>query len=54
MVTAKLEIGALVTVRGVLCRVFKIHPLGTIDVVALDSDGPAFRVSGLSFTRVQS
>ena len=41
-------IGQILTVRGVVCRVFKIHPLGTIDVEEID--GPrAFRLSGLPF-----
>lgn len=43
-------IGDLVTVRGILCRIFAIHPLGTIDVEAVD--GPqAYRVSGIQLTR---
>jgi len=42
-----LQIGALVTVRGVPCRVVRIRPCGTIDVLALDGSG-AWRVSGVA------
>lgn len=41
-------IGQLVTVRGVQCRIVKVRPMGTIDVVALDGSR-AWRVSGLAF-----
>lgn len=41
------EVGMLITVHGKRCRIFKVHPAGTIDVVALDGSG-AWRVSGLS------
>ena len=41
-------IGQLITVRNVLCRIVKIRPFGTLDVVSV-SGNLAFRVSGLSF-----
>lgn len=42
------HIGDLVTVRGVECRIFKIHPFGTIDVEEIN--GPrAWRLTGLCF-----
>lgn len=41
-------IGQTITVRGVACRIVKIHPFGTLDCVSLDGKH-AFRVSGLSF-----
>lgn len=44
----KPEIGQLVTVRGVRCRITAVLPLGTIEVEALDGS-KAFRLSGLSF-----
>ena len=44
----KPAIGMIVVVRGLTCRVFHIHPFGTIDVEEVD--GPrAFRISGLGF-----
>jgi len=44
----KPKIGQLITVRGIVCRIAKIHPLGTLDV--LEINGPrAFRLTGLSF-----
>lgn len=42
------QIGMIVTVYGVKCEIFKIHPHGTIDVVALDGSR-AWRLTGLSF-----
>jgi hypothetical protein len=42
------KIGMLVTVRGVQCRIVKVLPMGTIDVVSLDGDH-AWRVTGLPF-----
>ncbi len=43
------KIGQHVTIRGVLCEIIKIRPLGAIDVAAVDiNDSRAFRVSGLS------
>lgn len=46
MTTKKPIIGQHVFVRGKKCKIFKIHPLGTIDVVSLDGE-KAFRLSGL-------
>jgi hypothetical protein len=43
------KIGQLVTVYGVRCSIFKIRPMGTIDVVALDGSR-AWRLSGLAWT----
>ncbi len=40
-------IGQKIVVRGVVCRVFRIHPMGTVDVVSLDGLR-AWRVSGLT------
>jgi hypothetical protein len=42
------KINQLVEVRGVRCRIFKVHPLGTIDVVSLCGKY-AWRISGLGF-----
>jgi hypothetical protein len=42
----KAHIGMIVAVYGVKCRIFRIHPLGTIDVEEIN--GPrAWRLSGL-------
>ena len=41
------RVGDLLTLYGHPCRVFKVHPFGTIDVESLDSDH-AWRISGLS------
>jgi len=40
------KIGQIVKVYGHDCRIFKIHPFGTIDVVRLD-ETRAYRLSGL-------
>jgi len=40
--------GQLTTVRGVSCRIVRVWPFGTIDVVSLDGKH-AWRVTGLSF-----
>lgn len=42
------RIGQLTKVYGVDCRIFQIHPFGTVDVVSLDGER-AWRLSGLSF-----
>lgn len=47
------KIGMIVKVRGMDCKIFKIHPLGTIDVVSLDGE-KAFRLSGLPFVGSES
>ena len=39
-------IGQLITVRGIECRIFKVHPFGTIDVVSLCGNY-AWRLTGL-------
>lgn len=44
----KPKIGQIVKVHGQDCRIFKIHPFGTIDVVTLDGS-KSFRMSGLAF-----
>ena len=44
----KPQIGQIVKVYGVDCRIVKIHPFGTIDVVRLDGSR-AYRLSGLAF-----
>jgi hypothetical protein len=44
----KPELGMIVNVRGVKCRIVAVLPFGTIDVEALDGSG-CWRVSGLSF-----
>lgn len=41
-------IGQLITVRGIACRIIKIRPFGTLDVVSLCGNH-AWRVSGLVF-----
>lgn len=48
MNTNKPRIGQTMEVRGVLCRIIKVRPFGTVDVVSL-CGRYAFRVSGLSF-----
>jgi hypothetical protein len=45
------QLGNLVTIRGVACRIIAIRPFGTIDVEALDGSGRAWRVSGLAVGR---
>lgn len=40
--------GMTMTVRGIVCRIVKVLPAGTVEVVSLDGR-QAFRVSGLSF-----
>lgn len=42
-----LRVGSLVEVRGVLCRVFAVHPLGTVDVEEVNG-GRCWRLSGLA------
>lgn len=44
----KPQIGQIVKVYGKECRIIKIHPFGTIDVVSLDGE-KAYRLSGLAF-----
>ncbi len=44
----KSTLGQVVTVYGVRCRIFKVHPFGTIDVEALDGS-KCWRVSGLGW-----
>lgn len=43
----KPQIGQLVTVRGVACRITAILPAGTVEVEAVDGSGRCWRVSGL-------
>lgn len=44
----KPKIGQIVIVRGIRCRVFKVHPMATMDVEEID--GPrAFRLTGYAF-----
>jgi hypothetical protein len=45
---SKPQIGMIVKVYGFECRIVKIHPFGTIDVVRLDGSR-AYRLSGLAF-----
>lgn len=42
------QIGQIYDVRGLKCRIFKIHPFGTMDVEEINGER-AFRVTGLSF-----
>jgi hypothetical protein len=42
------KVGMLMTVRGHKCRIFKIHAMGTLDVVSLCGRF-AWRVTGLPF-----
>lgn len=44
----KPQVGHIVKVYGKDYRIVKVHPFGTIDVVALDGS-KAFRMSGLAF-----
>lgn len=43
----KPTIGQTVTVYGMLCTIYRIHPFGTMDVEA--PDGRCFRVTGYGF-----
>lgn len=43
------KVGDHMTVHGVLCRVFRVRPAGTLDVEALDGSGRCWRVTGLMF-----
>ena len=47
MNTTKPTIGQTITVYGQICTIVKVHPFGTIDVVA--ANGRYYRVTGLSF-----
>ena len=42
-----MKVGSLLMVYGVRCRVFKVRPFGTFDVVSLDGKR-AWRVSGFA------
>lgn len=44
----KPQLGQLVTIRGIQCRIIAIHAAGTIDVEALDGSR-CYRISGLQF-----
>lgn len=44
----KPEVGMLMMVRGVQCRIVKVRPFGTVDVVSL-CGAFSWRVSGLAF-----
>ncbi len=44
----KPQVGQIIKVHGQDCRIFKIRPFGTVDVVTLDGKR-AYRVSGLAF-----
>lgn len=44
----KPQVGQVIKVYGQDCRIFKIHPFGTLDVVTLDGSR-AYRVTGLAF-----
>ncbi len=45
---SKPRIGQRVMVHGKACRIFKVHPAGTIDVEEIHGPG-AWRLSGLAF-----
>lgn len=42
------NIGDRIMVRGIECRIFKVHAFGTVDVETVDGSR-AWRVSGLAF-----
>lgn len=42
-----MNVGDKMIVRGIKCIVFKVRPMGTVDVVSLDGKH-AWRVSGLA------
>ncbi len=44
----KPTVGQLYTVYGVVCRIVRVRPFGTIDVESLDGT-KAWRVTGLFF-----
>ena len=47
MPATRLQVGSIIMVRGVRCRVFKVRDFGTVDVEEIG--GPrTWRVSGLS------
>lgn len=41
-----IKIGTIITVYGQPCRVYRMHPLGTVDVETLDGKR-CYRVTGL-------
>ena len=47
MNTTKPTIGQTITVYGQTCKIVRVSPYGTIDVVS--PSGKAYRVTGLSF-----
>ena len=42
------QIGMLYKIHGIMCRIVKVYPAGTMDVVSLDGSR-SFRVTGLPF-----
>jgi hypothetical protein len=44
----KPTVGQIVTVRGISCRIVRVHSAGTVDVLSLDGRF-AWRISGLGF-----
>ncbi len=48
MNTTPPKVGQLYTVRGVICRIVKVHAAGTMDVSSLDGKHH-WRVTGLPF-----
>lgn len=42
------NVGDLCVVRGLMCKITKVLPFGTIDVEAIE-ENKAYRVSGLAF-----
>ncbi len=43
------RIGQTVTVYNIECRIYRIHPFGTIDVEATDGSERCWRITGLCF-----
>lgn len=51
--TERPAIGQPITVRGIACRITKVRPFGTVDVLSLCGNY-AYRVSGLPFVSAPS
>ncbi len=47
MISSVAKVGMTMIVRDIVCRIIKVLPAGTVEVVS--PDGKLFRVSGLSF-----
>jgi len=46
------RIGSIIVAGNTRCRVFRVHPLGTVDAITIDG-ARACRITGLAFTGVE-